>query len=245
MFRNPIESPLLNTIVGLTLLVGSGLNTLPASAAEFLYGGSGSSPNTLSLNGSTVLSTAAGPRDQFGLGIFNQGWWSNSQLNGEPNYNYFVGEDDLGFYNNFFTFDISEVLEPVTSATLNLQRNNGVSDSGRLTQSYYLFDVSTDAATLNNNIGASSAIFNDLGSGKQYGNFNVTVGDEDQSKILSFSLNSNAIADLNNAISRNEQFFSVGGTLEPVPEPSSILGLLAFAGLSLKAVAKRRKVESK
>lgn len=238
MFRNPIESPLLNTIVGLTLLVGSGLNTLPASANEFLYGGSLISPNTLSINGSTVLSTG---QSQFNdLRSNNQGWWSATTFNDDVNDNYLVGEYNSNLYNNFFTFDISEVLEPVTSATLNLKRYDGQSDSGRLTQSYYLFDVSTDAATLNNNVRNSSKIFNDLGSGKQYGNFNLTVSG-DESEILSFSLNSDAIADLNSAISLNEQFFSVGGTLKPVPEPSSILGLLAFVGLSLKVVAKRKK----
>lgn len=241
MFRNPIESPLLNTIVGLTLLVGSGLNPLPAIAAEFLYAGSIGLPNTLSLNGSTVLSTG---QSQFDFGSNNQGWWSATSLNGTFNGNYFVGDlsnDGSDLYNNFFTFDISEVPEPVTSATLNLQRELGASYSGRLTQSYSLFDVSTDAATLNNNVGTSSTIFNDLGSGKQYGNFNVTILG-DLREILSFSLNSDGIADLNSAISLNEQFFSVGGSLTPVPEPSSILGLLAFAGLSLKAVAKRKKV---
>lgn len=101
---------------------------------------------------------------------------------------------------------------------------------------------------MNNNEGTNSTIFDDLGSGQQYGSFNVTVSGN-ENEILSFSLNSNAIADLNSAISLNQQFFSVGGTLTPsttpVPEPSSVLGLLAFAGLSLKAVAKRKKVEIK
>lgn len=239
MFKNPIESPLFNTIVGLTLLVGSGLVASPAIASEYLYGGSGGSPNTLSINGSTTLSTG---QSQFDLGTNNQGWWSEAN-NFDGNDNYIVGNYNTNFYNNFFTFDISEIIEPVTSVTLNLQRYYGQSDLGSLIQSYSLFDVSTDAATLNNNEGTNSTIFDDLGSGQQYGSFNVAVSGN-ESEILSFSLNSNAIADLNSAISLNQQFFSVGGSSQPqpVPEPSSILGLLAFAGLSLKAVAKRKKV---
>lgn len=141
MFRNPIESPLFNTIVGFAWLVGSGLNTLPAIGAEFIYGFSGGSPNTLSLNGSTVLSTG---QSQFDFGSNNQGWWSATSSNNTSNDNYLVGDnsnDGSNLLNNFFTFDISEVLEPVTSATLNLQRYYGQSDLGSLSYSYLTFPL--------------------------------------------------------------------------------------------------------
>ncbi|MEH2198600.1 hypothetical protein [Nostoc sp.] len=48
-----------------------------------------------------------------------------------------------------------------------------------------------------------------MGSGKNYGTFNVnTFGDSDE--ILSFVLNSDAIADIN---ARSGQFLSIGGAL--------------------------------
>lgn len=40
-------------------------------------------------------------------------------------------------------------------------------------ETYALFDVSTDAATLNQNEGLNAAIFADLGSGTSYGAFDV------------------------------------------------------------------------
>ena len=70
--------------------------------------------------------------------------------------------------------------------------------------------MSTPAATLNNNTGASAAIFADLGTGKSYGTF--VVGDYPFSSVLTlaFALNSNVLADISTAAGG---FFSIGGAL--------------------------------
>jgi hypothetical protein len=60
-------------------------------------------------------------------------------------------------------------------------------------------------------------IYRDLESGKNYGTFQVTsAGDRDE--ILSFALNSNAIADINAA---GEEFFSMGWWLKQKQKASS------------------------
>ena len=55
------------------------------------------------------------------------------------------------------------------------------------------FDVSTPAATLNNNTGASAAIFADLGSGKNYGTFGVATYSFSSALTLAFALNADEI----------------------------------------------------
>ncbi|WP_181280642.1 PEP-CTERM sorting domain-containing protein [Aphanothece hegewaldii] len=260
-----MQNNLINNKIAIlfSAVIGLGFTTSPTMAAsvigidgfidvnsEYIFGFSGASTNslTLELSDNTTI-TLFTDQSEFTSGIRNQGWWSATESNDDINDNYIVGDisnDQTSLLNNFFSFDISSLSGTVTSATLNLQRYFGQSDLGQQTQTYSLYDVSTDAAILNNNMGTSGAIFNDLGSGKNYGNYNVTVaGDDDE--IIAFSLNSNAISDLNNAILANSNFFSIGGTLFPsnvpsVPEPASIFGILTVAGLGLIIKRKNRNI---
>lgn len=207
--------------------------------------------------------------NQFIPSIDNQGWWSATESNSDINDNYFVGRarDTIvsnAILRNFFTFDLSSLNEEVVSATLRLQRYDG---RGNPTQTLGFFDVSTPAATLNNNEGTSAAIFDDLGTGKSYGTFDVSTRGN-SSGILSFTLNSAAIADINAAAGG---FFSIGGALNAeslsspgdqylfgnssgggvqqlvinVPEPSSVLGTLAFGVFGAGWVLKRRQKNQK
>lgn len=139
------------------------------------------------------------------LSSSNQGWWNTSAGNNNQNDNYITG-NSANSYRNFFTFDLG-TLAGVSSATLQVQRFQG---SGNPTKTLGLFDVSTSADVLSQKINNPNInIYNDLGSGKNYGTFNVsTVGN--QNEILSFVLNSDAIADIN---ARSGQFFSIGGAL--------------------------------
>lgn len=159
----------------------------------------------------------------FGLGTLNtaqaatftqtasdQGWWATEDgLNGSnsnDNTNYVTGNIRGRDLRNFFKFDLGNVVG-VTSATLQIQRFVG---SGNPTETLGFFDVSTPADVLSQkNNSPNNTIYNDLGSGKNYGTFNVTTSG-DPNKILSFALNSNAIADIN---ARSGNFFSIGGAL--------------------------------
>lgn len=143
----------------------------------------------------------------------NQGWWSLNTVNAAGNDNYIVGRVGAKLYRNFFTFDLSSLNlgeRRVTAAFLELTREFTYGD---LTgETYGLFHVSTDAATLNNNAGTSAAIYADLGSGTSYGTFNVVPDNSDGSsnEVLRFALNQAALTDLAAATGG---FFSIGGTL--------------------------------
>lgn len=187
------------------------------------------------------------------LSSSNQGWWNTITSNTNINDNYITGNYSPVSLRSFFTFDLG-TLAGVSSATLQVQRFEG---SGNPTQTLGFFDVSTSADVLaqkaNN---PDTNIYNDLGSGKNYGTFNVSTSG-DQNEILSFVLNSDAIADIN---ARSGQFFSIGGALlgdlgfgdqylfglsfdssatlvvNTVPEPGTISGaaLVGIIGLCLK-----------
>ncbi|WP_392532525.1 hypothetical protein [Nostoc sp. C117] len=141
------------------------------------------------------------------LSSSNQGWWSKDISNLNYNDNYITGNNINAIaYHNFFTFDLG-TLAGVSTATLQVQRFNGL---GNPTKTLGFFDVSTSADVLAQKANNPDInIYNDLGSGKNYGTFNVsTFGD--QNEILSFVLNSDAIADIN---ARSGKFFSIGGAL--------------------------------
>jgi hypothetical protein len=224
--------------------------------AEFLFGFSGGDGAggiqtltlTLSGGGTVVLSTSD---STFDAGIDNQGWWSATFVNSDTNDNYFVGDpftgDGATELNNFFTFDISALAGTVVDATLNLVKYGTQSDFGNATLAYTLYDVSTDAATLNSNDGVSAAIFADLGSGTSYGTHNVVV-DGFSTVVIDLALNAAAVADINAAIGGSGQFFSIGGSLNlgaapgVVPEPASMaLWGIGGVGMAVGAYRRRRK----
>ncbi|MHC5599223.1 MAG: PEP-CTERM sorting domain-containing protein [Nostoc sp.] len=140
------------------------------------------------------------------LSSSNQGWWNTGGSNSNDSDNYLTGNYTDDRYHSFFTFDLS-ALAGVSSATLQVQRFEGFGDP---IKTLGFFDVSTSADVLSQKVNNPNInIYNDLGSGKNYGTFNVSAsGDEDE--ILSFVLNSDAIADIN---ARSGEFFSIGGAL--------------------------------
>ncbi|WP_292705374.1 PEP-CTERM sorting domain-containing protein [Nostoc sp. NMS2] len=183
----------------------------------------------------------------------DQGWWAaEGGVNGgnsNDNTNYITGSIRITDLRNFFKFDLGNLVG-VTSATLQIQRFLG---SGNPTETLGFFDVSTPANVLSQKKNSpNNTIYNDLGSGKNYGTFNVTTSG-DPNEILSFALNSNAIADIN---ARSGNFFSIGGALlgdlneeylfsesgsqgfaklvvdtnsTPVPEPSALGGIVVVS----------------
>jgi hypothetical protein len=147
-----------------------------------------------------VTQTFSTSQSEFDPGVRNQGWWSANSvvLNSDSNDNYIVDSEQR----NFFSFDLSSACQ-ASGVTLQLTRFD---QFGTLT--YSLFDVSTAAATLNTNDGASPTIFEDLGSGTSFGSFPVAAGAE--TDVLSFTLNAAGVAAFNAA---RGGFFSIGGSV--------------------------------
>lgn len=149
---------------------------------------------------------------QFDSGVHNQGNWRVNSDAIDNNDNYITGNLTSNIVTrSFFTFDLSSLgaLDVITSADLRLRRFSS-SNNNEDTETVEFFDVSTDAATLNNNSGQNAAIYADLGTGTSYGSFSV-AGSGPSTEVLTFSLEPMAISDMNAA---KGGFFSIGGTLQ-------------------------------
>jgi len=200
---------------------------------------------------------------QFDAGVDNQGWWSDTRESRDENDSYAIGiSPDEEIFHNFFTFDLSSLAYPVLSATLELTRFMYASSAD--SEVLGLFDVSTDAVNLNNNTAINLTIFNDLGTGASYGEFDI-LSEGLETDILTFELNASAIGDINAAMGG---WFSIGGTLlspgspvgdgtegvfgtsngsgvqrlvlEVVPEPTTILSL----GLGTLLLRRRSRIKA-
>ncbi len=158
-----------------------------------------------------TIVTLSTSQSQFDSGTDNQGWWSATSPNSDHNDNYITG----GINNNlrcFFTFDTSQLpggLGQLINARLDLRRYQS-GQTNEAVETLEFFDVSTDAAVLNNNVGPNPAIHSDLGTGTSYGSFDVPGGDPNPDVILSFKLNASALADISAAAGG---YFSIGAVL--------------------------------
>ena len=146
--------------------------------------------------------------NQLDPGYDNQGWWSNTTaITDIISDSYATGMSINGDHRGFFSFDLSSLETPVINATLELRRYEYASSAESETLGF--FDVLIDAETLNYNTYISAAIYEDLGTGVSYGEFEV-LSTGLSTDLLIFELNSAAIADINASAGG---WFSIGSSL--------------------------------
>jgi len=179
---------------------------------------------------------------QFSPGSDNQGWWSGTlPASGTANDNYAVGQLGGALLRDFFTFDLSSLNlagQKVTGATLELTRFTYVGTDASETIEF--FDVSTSAATLNNNFGTNAAIFNDLGTGTSYGSFVVPSYSPSTTLTVTFGLNGGALANITSAAGG---FFSIGGSLQTIGAGGD-QGLFGFSASTFGAGTQQLRIET-
>lgn len=141
----------------------------------------------------------------------NQGWWTDGSRDNlsSSNFNYLAGINAGSDYRNFFTFDLALLPDNIVVTGAELRVTRFTTNSANISETYALYDVSTDPAALNDNAGSNISIYDDLGTGTSYGTFAISTTAQ-TTDIASFNLNGNAIADLNAA---GDGYFSIGGAV--------------------------------
>jgi hypothetical protein len=158
----------------------------------------------------TVTYTLSTASNEITSGTRNQGFWCTNFGSSDTNDDYFTGNAN-GFYcNDYFSFSLAGYANPCTveSAVLNIPAFSG-SDTG--TKTLGLFDVSTDPLTLaakHNN--PNSTIYNDLGTGTTYGSYSVDTG---FTGTFHLALNPTGLAALQQAKVTHQSYFSLGGSI--------------------------------
>lgn len=164
-----------------------------------------------------VVALASGvPASAATIDATDSGWYNASGTHVAQNDNYIVGAGNGTLYHNFFVFDLTGVTDLVVSASLQLYNPDNALPalkgyiSPDATETYALYDVSTAIGTVQaSNAGAAGqAVYNDLGSGLEFGQ--VVVSAADNGSIVSVVLNDDGLAALNAA--RGGQF-ALGGAL--------------------------------
>jgi len=188
----------------------------------------------------------------------DNGWYKSDGYHDTSNINTYTGCLSTTYcYNSFYNFDFSNLLQNVTITSASITfHSNGTLISPYSSMNLQLWDVTTVVGT-----GSSLAVYNDLMSGKKYGNASVfgtgkilmpeVIVDLNLSSIMDmesqqyFSIGaSNASAEMNNNM--QEIFWSGSGLSSAaridisyttdVPEPST----LAIFALGMMGLASRR-----
>jgi hypothetical protein len=179
-----------------------------------------------------LLSSSASKAGTVILNATDSGQYSFDPLSGEAshdpsNENYLAGHGgSIVESRNFFVFDLSGVIGPITGAELRLFNPSIGYDSPFPTETYAVSGVSTPIPVLEaGGFGSGLVpIFNDLGSGTNYGSRVMSAADS--GTVVSISLNSAALDDLNRA----NGLFAVGGAVTTLHPSSPIEWVFGFSG---------------
>jgi hypothetical protein len=121
--------------------------------------------------------------------------------------------------NNFFVFDLPNISGGITGATLHLTRGM-FGDYYTLLITYGLYDVLTPVADLvagghadymDPDYSSLYGIYNDLGSGSDFGKVTISAGGGTEADILSISLTPSAVASINDSLG---SLWAIGGKID-------------------------------
>ena len=185
-----------------------------------------------------VVALAAGPAAALTLNSTDRSVVRADGFANAINANYFVGFSAAQNHHDFFVFDLSSIVFPniVTAAQLELFNPGYRSTDSQ--ETYRVFDVSSTIAALTSccTLGASGqAVFDDLGSGTEYGNVVVASTAVNVDIVVPLTL---AIDDINAALGGQIAF---GGALDLNGSVSlGTEGILLASGLAGLALRRRR-----
>lgn len=137
-------------------------------------------------------------------------------------------------YRNYFIFDFSSVAgQSIAGATLTISAGNGDYRSYDASETYVISDFLDPGALAGAcNINPTSdcaAIYDDLGSGNEYGQTTVFGSYLAPMPLVEIVLNTQAIADINQALSSSSLLFGIGGKLTTA-DPTLTQGLWGASG---------------
>jgi hypothetical protein len=107
----------------------------------------------------------------------NRGWWRNEGFHDQNDNSTIVGRISSSLYRSYFSFDLSGVTGSVTSAVLRIEVVDYTSIEP--SETIRIYDVSTNAATLEASAPNRTDIYNDIGSGTLYGSYILTLADKE------------------------------------------------------------------
>ena len=136
----------------------------------------------------------------------NRGWWRNDGYHEQADNSTIVGRiyDDVNyisrFHRSYFSFNLSGITGNIVAAVLRIEIVDYTSIDP--SETIKIYDIATSAATLEADGTTQTDIYDDIGTGTQYGAYILTLADE--TKVIQTKLER---VDLNNY---RGTYFSVG-----------------------------------
>jgi PEP-CTERM motif len=123
------------------------------------------------------------------------GWYDSSGLHIAATTNYIAGTDGAARFRDFFVFDLTDIRDPVSSATLRIWTGDVRGSSN----AFSFYDVSTPVDVLVRGGMGLKAVFEDLGTGEVLGG-QYKLASDDSNMFPDFVLNEVGVTNLNAAV---------------------------------------------
>lgn len=122
----------------------------------------------------------------------DSGWYNSTGAHTPTNTNYIVGQSSGVTYRDWFVFDVPASATPVTSASIAIFNPSNGYASPDANETYKLFDIATPITTLRSGGTGLTTIFDDLGSGVEFGS--VVITPANNGSLILINLNAAGLA---------------------------------------------------